>query len=267
MSSSTRLSGGWTRDSLYIVKMYCVDTAAEASGRPRRRSGAARAVRPPVPVGSSTTPRRAARGSRRRTRESRRCRPRGQSSSKGRRPRGGSSSQPSPTCAAPSRARGRWVSRAATASGRSERSAWRRRKASRSVAVERSPPAPASAARSQCGVGLPPRVCPVARRPPSTSVPVSRRPSGRQMRCLHELVVAHPGAAGEQVPEQSDAVVRVAGATLGRPARSRARDRLLEPGGVPVRRTGCGAAWSAPAAAGRAEAPEARSGARRGPPA
>ena len=36
MSSSTRLSGGWTRDSLYIVNMYCVDTAAEASGR---RSG------------------------------------------------------------------------------------------------------------------------------------------------------------------------------------------------------------------------------------
>jgi hypothetical protein len=25
MSSSTFLSGGWTRDSLYIVKMYCVD--------------------------------------------------------------------------------------------------------------------------------------------------------------------------------------------------------------------------------------------------
>jgi hypothetical protein len=25
MSSSTRLSGGWMRDSLYIVKMYWVD--------------------------------------------------------------------------------------------------------------------------------------------------------------------------------------------------------------------------------------------------
>ena len=25
MSSSTRLSGGWTRDSLYMVKTYCVD--------------------------------------------------------------------------------------------------------------------------------------------------------------------------------------------------------------------------------------------------
>ena len=25
MSSRTRLSGGWTRDSLYMVKMYCAD--------------------------------------------------------------------------------------------------------------------------------------------------------------------------------------------------------------------------------------------------
>ena len=25
MSSKTRLSGGWTRESLYMVKMYCVD--------------------------------------------------------------------------------------------------------------------------------------------------------------------------------------------------------------------------------------------------
>jgi hypothetical protein len=25
MSSRTRLSGGWTRESLYMVKMYCAD--------------------------------------------------------------------------------------------------------------------------------------------------------------------------------------------------------------------------------------------------
>ena len=50
-----------------------------------------------------------------------------------------------------------------------------------------------------------------------------------------ELVVAGARPQREQVPEQADAVVRVAKAPLRGPSRAGARDRRLEPGCVPAR--------------------------------